>query len=131
MSNYRVESVRIKLSEEIAGLDPNFGIDNEELAWLDSTGIDTNSSGAQPLSDFYAADYPDWKEDDKWFPADAGVTAVQQLIKHYQRIIADGEDPMGRKLDMIQSKLDLLTSIGRILKTAADQDVYFCLAVSQ
>jgi hypothetical protein len=131
MSNYRVEKVRIRLSEEIKGLDPNSGIDTEELAWIDSTGIDANSSGARPLSDFYAADYPDWQEDDKWFPAQAGINSVRKLIKHYQRTIADGEDPMGRHLDVIKSKLSVLISVERILQIAANEEVYFCLAVSQ
>ncbi|MBB01152.1 MAG: hypothetical protein CMJ47_00740 [Planctomyces sp.] len=130
MGNYSVQKVRIRLSDEIAGLDPISEIDNEELAWIDSTGFDANSSGAQPLSDFYAADYTDWQEDDKWFPAETGVNSVQKMIKHYQRIIADGEDPMGRQLDVIKSKLAVLTSVEKILKIAADDDVYFCLAVS-
>lgn len=130
MSNHRVETVHIRLSEDVPELDPNSGIDNTELAWVDSAGIDANSSGAQPLSDFYVADYPDWQEE-KWFPAVEGLQSVQKLIGYYRRIVANREDPMGRTLDVIESKLAVLSNVEQVLKIAADGDIYFCLAVRQ
>ena len=131
MTNYRVERARIRLSGPVDGLDPDENIDAEELCWIDQTGMDANACGATPLSEFYAADYLDWQEDDKWIPAREGLEAFSKLLKHYERIIADGDDPLRRNMSVIQDKIDMLKNVLRVMEAATNADVFFCLAVSQ
>ena len=131
MSDYRVEKARIRLSESINDVDPNENIDSAELCWVDASGMDANSCGAQPLSDFYAAAYPDWQEDDKWFPPNDGIESVTKLLSHYQQIIDDQNDPLGREISVIQDKIDILENVLQVLTTAKESNAYFCFAVSE
>jgi hypothetical protein len=67
MANFRVERARHRLFDAIDGVDLNANIDAEEFCWIDPTSIDANTCGVTPLSEFYAADFQGWREDDKCF----------------------------------------------------------------
>ena len=129
MTDYRVERARLRLSDTIHR-DPNVNIDTAELCWIDPSGIDANSSGLRPLSDFYAADYRGWQEEDKWFTAEEGLTTVRGLLKHYRRILDDGVDPIGREMSVIEGNVSVLEEVEEVLSAADDAGAYFCIAVS-
>lgn len=124
-----MERARIRLSEHI-GRDPNERIDTAELCWIDPSGIDANSCGVTPLSEFYAADFPDWREDDKWFSPDEGLTAVRKLLRHYERIVEIRNDPLGRAMDVIADNAALLREVAEVLIAAKDAGASFCISVS-
>ncbi len=129
MSDFRIERARLRLSDDI-GLDPNAKIDSTELCWVDASGVDANSCGVMPLREFFAADFPSWREDDKWFAAEDGLDTVSKLISHYERIVSSQSDPLGREMSVIERDLTLLREVAIVLAAAKSAGVQFCIAVS-
>ncbi|MCH5378298.1 MAG: hypothetical protein JJ992_30445, partial [Planctomycetes bacterium] len=109
---------------------PNADLDTEEFCWIDASCIDANSCGVTPISDFYAADYPDWREDDKWFPARNGLDTVNGLLEYHKRNVAARADPMGRNSAVIEEKIALLEELARVLNAADAEGAFFCIAVT-
>jgi hypothetical protein len=129
MADHRVERARIRLSDDI-GMDPNARIDTAEFCWIDPSGIDANSCGARPLPEFYAADFPGWREDDKWFPSQEGLNTVRKLLNYYKRILEKNVDPLGRQMAVIEEKIGLLDEVENVLAAAEEAGAHFCIAVS-
>jgi hypothetical protein len=130
MSDFRVEQARIRLSDEIEGLDPNANLDPGELCWIDPTKIDAQACGATPLQEFFAADYASFREDDKWFPASDGLATVNALLQRYERTVAAGVDELGRDMTLIQDKIAQLREVARVLSLAEERGLHFQLAVT-
>jgi hypothetical protein len=128
--DYRVERVLIRLSQAIDGFDPMEGIDPAELCWH-ATDVDANTIGLTPLSEFYVAGFSGYSEPEKWQPASVGLQTVRGLLKHYRRIIAAGEDPLMRRMDVIQRKIDLLDSVEVVLHEAETRGVDFCMVATE
>jgi hypothetical protein len=132
MADNRIERARLRLSGDI-GRDPNANIDATELCWVDATGIDSNSCGATPFRKFFAADFPHWKEDDKWFQAQEGLDAVRKLLAYYERIVHSKNDPLGREIAVVEEKISLLQEVANVLAAAAEAeaDISFQIAVGE
>lgn len=129
MSDYRIEQLRIRLSSPIDGLDPNQGLDAEELCWIDPTGVDAQLCGAIPLSDFYIADLAQLRKEERWFSANEGLNSVDKLLRHYQRVLASGSDPLGREAGVIRDKVKQLESVRKVLSCATEHGAGFYFAV--
>lgn len=129
MANHRVERARIRLSDDI-GIDPNARIDTVELCWIDPSGIDASTCGATPLPEFYVAEFPSWREGDKWFSPQEGLNTARKLLNYYKRILETNVDPLGREMALIEEKIGLLDEIANVLAAAEEAGAHFCIAVT-
>jgi hypothetical protein len=125
--------VYLKLNRAIPGVDPVKAFDPWKMANAFSTTYDDCQALDLPLlEDFAVADFdgpPAYREPPTWKKASAGLKVARALIALYEKRIAAGADPQGRRLAPLQEAVEVLKQLVNVLEEADVRDVKFCFGV--
>jgi hypothetical protein len=128
-----MERVYLKLNRPIPGVDHLKAFDPWKMANTFSTTYDDcQALGLPPLEDFSVEDFdgpPAYREPPAWKKASAGLKVARALIALYEKRIAAGADPQGRRLVVLEEAVEVLKQLANVLEDADVREVRFCFGV--